>query len=645
MLAALGGAPPTASGESGTAAVSWGENFYTQLGAGYKDNWEPSPVSVIGLTSVNAVAAGYHFSLALIPGGTVRAWGGNDYGQLGVGTREESATPVQIPGLSGVKAIDAGGTHAIALLTNKTVRVWGSNEYGELGNGELNPRERINSKGEKETTMRGTGSTVPVDVPGLTNVIAVATGGGTDFALLENGTLMAWGRNDAGQLGIGQTGPEGCKNSEGLVPCSTKPLPVDLSGLPTGVKVRAVSAGRRSAYAVLSNDEVRAWGSNAHGELGDGSTVNSSTPVEVLNVPGKAGKNLTGVRKISGGHEFVLAALQNGQAVGWGVAGNGQLGATGTDACKGQPNSCSETPTLIAGLEKDTDVSAGLGFGFALNGGVLYAFGRNSAWRQLGIGISEGPEPCGIEGTPGDERTLWCSRTPFPINGLAPIAGMDAGQGHGVAVLQSGSGPAPLLSVTPEPQVLRVTWTFAAAEYRLRSKPLDTKRWGKNTRFKHLSCSAAAPCSYVITDGEAKPREIQFNSFNSERKLEKHRLIDGAPLPPAAAPRSSAGPTINGVGELGRRLTVYNGVWANGPISFAHQWLRCDADGESCLPIKRATGQTYAPVARDAGGTIRVAEKATNTVRSTTAVTGPIHIVAQEEDEEPEPVLASRGSP
>src|SRR5208282_6489569 len=119
--------PSPAAAQGGSAAVTWGENFHSQLGAGYKDNWEAAPVSVLGLSDITAVAAGYHFNLALLGNGTVEGWGGNVYGQLGDGTRVDSESPMPVSNLSDVKAISAAGTHAIALMNDGSVKVWGSN--------------------------------------------------------------------------------------------------------------------------------------------------------------------------------------------------------------------------------------------------------------------------------------------------------------------------------------------------------------------------------------------------------------------------------------------------------------------------------------------------------------------------------------
>ena len=93
------------------------------------------PVPVQGLSKVVAIAAGNNFALALLRNGTVEAWGGNEYGQLGDGSLEEEESPVQVKGLTGVTAIAAGGETGLALLSDGAVKAWGANYSGEIGNG------------------------------------------------------------------------------------------------------------------------------------------------------------------------------------------------------------------------------------------------------------------------------------------------------------------------------------------------------------------------------------------------------------------------------------------------------------------------------------------------------------------------------
>jgi hypothetical protein len=231
---------------SDSTVRAWGDNFSGQLGDGTFNN-STVPVSVIGLTDAIAITAGLNHSLALLNDGTVRSWGGNFFGQLGNGTDTTSNVPVTVLGLSNVVAISAGGGHSLALLADETVRAWGENSNGELGDGTTIDRStpvqvkgtggagflnkvtaiaagefhslallndgRVLAWGSNEYGQLGDGtntdSNVPVQVKGtggsgaINNVAAVAAGGFHSLALLKNGTVLAWGNNESGQLGDG----------------------------------------------------------------------------------------------------------------------------------------------------------------------------------------------------------------------------------------------------------------------------------------------------------------------------------------------------------------------------------------------------------------------------------------------------------
>ena len=128
-----------------------GANEDGELGTGNK-NSSTTPVEVQGLTEVTAIAAGAHFSMALLANGTVVAWGDDDRFQLGdeAVLKEESeeeeglvsVNPVPVDGLSNVKAISAGQNHALALLNDGTVVSWGDDTKGELGNGAIEESQR-----------------------------------------------------------------------------------------------------------------------------------------------------------------------------------------------------------------------------------------------------------------------------------------------------------------------------------------------------------------------------------------------------------------------------------------------------------------------------------------------------------------------
>jgi alpha-tubulin suppressor-like RCC1 family protein len=155
---------------------AWGWNDYGQLGNGTKAD-SNVPVQVSGLTDVTAIAGGYFHSLALKSDGTVWAWGSNANGELGNGTDTDSNVPVQVSGLTGVTAIAGGSFHSLALKNDGTVWAWGDNLDGQLGDGTQDS------------------SNIPVQVSGLTRIKAIAGDGDSSLALKDDGTVWAWGYN------------------------------------------------------------------------------------------------------------------------------------------------------------------------------------------------------------------------------------------------------------------------------------------------------------------------------------------------------------------------------------------------------------------------------------------------------------------
>lgn len=279
---AVGGMHSLAVNTGGTVQ-SWGLNTSGQLGNGTITS-STTPVSVSGLSGAVAVAAGSAFSLALKSDGTVRSWGLNSNGQLGDGTIIKRLTPVTVSGLTNVVAIAAGVSHALALKSDGTVWAWGRNNSGQLGDG--------------TTTQRMT----PVQVSSLTGITAIAAGSQHSLALKSDGTAWAWGANAKGEIGDGTT--------------TNRLTPVQVSGL---TNVTAVSAGGEHSTALLAAGTVWGWGANSSGQLGDGTTVGSRT------TPVQAG-SLTGVVAIGTGGSHTLALMNDSTVRTWGLNSSGQLG-------------------------------------------------------------------------------------------------------------------------------------------------------------------------------------------------------------------------------------------------------------------------------------------------------------------------------
>ena len=217
----------------------WGENGNRQLGDGSAVD-RGAPVQTVGLGGVTAIAAADRYSLALLSNGTVVGWGDGEYGQFGNGATPVSSPLVAATGLSGVTAIAAGGTHVLALRDNGTVWASGRNFFGQLGDNTFNSRStfavvpnlffvrKIAAGGNhslavlQDGTVRAWGSQqsgqlgnpnyffasqVPVAVPGLSNIADVKALQSSSFALSNDGRLWAWGANNLGQLGLGDTSP------------------------------------------------------------------------------------------------------------------------------------------------------------------------------------------------------------------------------------------------------------------------------------------------------------------------------------------------------------------------------------------------------------------------------------------------------
>jgi hypothetical protein len=250
---------------SAGGVMCWGDNDYGQLGDGTTAD-RMTPVIVSGLTSgVVALSAGGSHTCALTTGAGMKCWGRNGEGQLGDVTTADRPTPVDVFGLtSGVVAVAAGTIHTCAVTSAGGVKCWGFNPEGQLGDG--TKRNRM----------------TPVDVSGLTSgVVALSAGTSHTCVLTGAGGVKCWGRNADGNLGDGTADGYG------------RTTPVDVSGLTSGAI--AVTTQYDHTCALTSAGDVKCWGDNWKGALGDGTIgTDRSSPVWVVGFGGTVAISLVG---------------------------------------------------------------------------------------------------------------------------------------------------------------------------------------------------------------------------------------------------------------------------------------------------------------------------------------------------------------
>jgi alpha-tubulin suppressor-like RCC1 family protein len=271
-------------------------------------------------------------------------------------------------------AIAAGYDHTCALTAGGGVKCWGNNSNGQLGDG--------------TTTDRNT----PVDVSGLSSgVTAIAAGGAHTCALTAGSGVKCWGANSVGQLGDGTT--------------TDRHTPVDVSGLSSGVA--AIAAGAGHTCALTTGGGVKCWGWNSFGQLGDGTTTERHTPVDVSGLS-------SGVAAIAACETHTCALTTGGGVKCWGDNYFGQLG-DGTTTGR-------TTPVDVSGLSSGVaTIAAGYYHTCALtvSGGVK-CWGAN--WYG---GLGDG---------------TWTDRnTPVDVSGLTSgVAAIAAGWSHTCALTTGG---------------------------------------------------------------------------------------------------------------------------------------------------------------------------------------------------------------
>lgn len=316
-----------------------------------------------------------------------------------------------------------------ALVPPSLLHSWGFNGSGQLGDGGVTSRP------------------APDVVGDIDNAVAVAAGAAHGVALLDDGSVVAWGSNF-----YGQAGPATGDTCEFSVPCVLTPAPIagltdivavsaaaefsmalDEDGivwlwgggccnvvpLPDGPvpqqmpdlpQIAAIDAGGYFAIALDVDGNVWVWGYGAYGQLGQGDNNSQVVPVQVLGIGT--------IVQVLGKGSHVLALDEDGQVWAWGLNENGQLGYVSGDDCFGQ--ACSFSPNVLLTLPSATSIGIGAASSYAVVGGELYAWGANSA-GQLGDGTQV-------------QRSA-----PTLVGGIEDVLMVSGGGEHAIALTSDGS--------------------------------------------------------------------------------------------------------------------------------------------------------------------------------------------------------------
>ena len=338
--------------KSGGSLWAWGMNSYGELGDGTTTEHN-SPEQITGLSGATQICAGQYHSLAMRNDGSVWAWGNGFNGQLGNGNIGELKVPTQVVGFNAV-SIGCGSSISVAVESNGTVWICGQNEYGQVGDGTNNQQD------------------APVQVPGLTSITAIASSGDHSLALRDDGTIWGFGENGYGDLGIGNTLE------------SVSPVQV------SGSNYVAVSVGVSHSLAIQSNGTVWGWGYNNYGAVGDGTTTERNSPVQVAGLSGTC-------VQVSAGNSLSLALENNGTVWAWGENTSGQVG-DGTTTQRNSPVQVSGLSGTI--IEVAAGEYHGLAL---RNDGTVWAWGSNTYGQLgIGTsGTAPQKSPVEVTGTSG----------------------------------------------------------------------------------------------------------------------------------------------------------------------------------------------------------------------------------------------------
>jgi len=289
---------------SNGSMMCWGRNSNGQIGDGTTTTPRKNPVFVNTTESFVSITAGSYHTCGLLSNGSMMCWGYNNYGQIGDGTEnEDRLNPVFVNSTESFVSITAGNAHTCGLLSNGSMMCWGRNNYGQIGNGSASA-DVLN----------------PVFVNSTDSFVSITGGDYHNCGLLENGSMMCWGRNTDGQIGNGSAGGN-----------ALNPVFVN-----TTESFVSITGGESHTCSLLSNGSSMCWGRNDEGQIGDGTNGTDRLNPVFVNTT-ESFVSITGV----GQHTCGL--LSNGSSMCWGYNSDGQIG----DGTSGSPANDRLNPVFV----------------------------------------------------------------------------------------------------------------------------------------------------------------------------------------------------------------------------------------------------------------------------------------------------------
>jgi alpha-tubulin suppressor-like RCC1 family protein len=361
----------------------WGRNDHGQLGLGDTQDRGGLPgqmganlpfVDVDPVRQVKSLSLGNGHTCAVLSDDSLKCWGNNGSGQLGLGdTVDRGAAPGQmgaaLPTVDlgtnlSARQLALGFAHSCAVLNDNTLKCWGNNQLGQLGTVTLQDR------GDQAGEM---GDACPIVDLGGVNVASAAAGDAHSCARVSDNTLRCWGYSVAGQLGTG-TRLQG-------VPLG---IPLSAGAVPT-----AAALGYLHSCALLVGDQVKCWGDNSAGQLGLGDTQNRGGNANSMGPQLPPVALPTGVQRIVAGAEHNCVQLIEKLASPWscwGKNGSGQLGYGTLTAIGDAPGEVAGAGLIELGVGSVTSMALGNAHTCALaSTGAVKCWGDNGR-GQLGLG-------------------------------------------------------------------------------------------------------------------------------------------------------------------------------------------------------------------------------------------------------------------